>query len=409
MLNNTRFIIYCPHWDPLFGPTLWNWRYKKKAISKYSYLIRNLINQEHRGLDVLCYVDKPKYLSWLPGYARLKFLFWAYLNNLKLSKIKIITSSESIKQNDIFFALGRTSLKRDNVDFLKNTKAKKIFHLTHYMTDTSKVAAKAYELEVDYFISENNLKKNSEYFKEYFYYYNKDVYVLPFVFDERFEKKKKFSKRINKAFVTGSLTIWDDSEPSLQDFFKFYNNTNNYHPARWMVLKNEDILKNEVDVYVRLIDNNSKEEKREDGHQNYYKSFDLVEKLNNYKMFISAEEMHDLPSIGFIEGMACGCAYIGKKDSMYEDIGLKEGVHYIGYDGTVDDLRVKVQYYQSNEVELKRIAEAGYEFVKLNFNGSAVTDRFVGDIITMSQSNYEKFHSSFTHNSGSFLNCVGRS
>ena len=42
--------------------------------------------------------------------------------------------------------------------------------------------------------------------------------------------------------------------------------------------------------------------------------------------------------IGFVEGMACGSAYIGLDDPMYKDIGLIPGKHYIIY-GTLEDLK----------------------------------------------------------------------
>ena len=70
-------------------------------------------------------------------------------------------------------------------------------------------------------------------------------------------------------------------------------------------------------------------------------SFDMVAKFNEYKMCIVGEEITGVPGIGFVEGMVCGCAYIGLNNGLYEQYGLKEGVHYIGYDGTLPDLTEK--------------------------------------------------------------------
>ena len=44
------------------------------------------------------------------------------------------------------------------------------------------------------------------------------------------------------------------------------------------------------------------------GKREYYK-FDIVKLFNGYQMFVCPEEICDLPGIGFIEGMACGCLY----------------------------------------------------------------------------------------------------
>ena len=53
---------------------------------------------------------------------------------------------------------------------------------------------------------------------------------------------------------------------------------------------------------------------------------------------------------------------------------MQEGVHYIGYDGTLEDLKAKITYYQQpqNQEELERIANAGYEFAQKHFRGDFV-------------------------------------
>jgi len=257
------------------------------------------------------------------------------------------------------------------------------------------MAMKADYIGVDCFVSENNLSKNSEYFRRFFYYYKKNVYVLPFVFEDRFINYQSFGDRRNKVFVSGSLTLWDKHEHSLQDFFEFYE-TNNYHPGRELVLINKDKLINEMDVFVRCIDLRSNRKIRLDAHQNYYKSFNIVQKLNSYRMFMSPEEIHDLPSIGFVEGMACGSAYIGKSDPMYDDIGLKDGVHFIAYDGSLSDLKEKIHYFQLHEEELERIAITGYRFVHEHFNGEVVAKKFVDDIVNIKRSCNADCYSSFT-------------
>jgi len=119
------------------------------------------------------------------------------------------------------------------------------------------------------------------------------------------------------------------------------------------------------------------------GHQKKYYSFDMVEKFNDYKMCIVGEEIVGLPGIGFVEGMACGCAYLGQTVGYYEDYGMKEGVHYIGYDGTLDDLKAKISYYQQPEhqQELETIAKTGCEFVRSHFNGPAAAESLLNNLL----------------------------
>lgn len=106
-------------------------------------------------------------------------------------------------------------------------------------------------------------------------------------------------------------------------------------------------------------------------------------------MFVVPEEINDLPGIGFVEGMACGCAYIGKIDPMYTDLGLKPNYHYVGYDGSLKDLIKKINYYQKYPKELEKIANRGYQFVTKNFNGANVAKKFISDLEKLTE-NYKK-------------------
>ena len=378
MSNRPRLVIYSPHWDHLFGITLWHWKNKKKVVPKYSYLIKNLVNNSYQDIDISFYVDKPSKFGWIPFLTRLRFIFWGYINGLNILKIKTLISPNELKENDIFFAFGRMALKNKPLTFLKDKNIIKLFHLTHFMTDTSLMAKNAKDLEVSYFISENNLYKNSNFFKEYFPYYKQNVYVLPFSYQDRFTNLKSFKERKNKVFVSGSLSEFDMlTTTSLKDFFSYFN-VNTYHPMRKEIYNSKEILENEIDCYIMPINTNISAT-----DNSFYKSFDMVEKLNEYKMLVAPEEVNNLPAIAFIEGMACGCAYIGKKDSMYEDIGFIDGINYIAYDGTINDLQLKIRYYQNNNDKLEQIAKNGYEFITKKFNAKAITDEFVQNLNNM--------------------------
>jgi spore maturation protein CgeB len=102
-------------------------------------------------------------------------------------------------------------------------------------------------------------------------------------------------------------------------------------------------------------------------------------------MFIVPEEINDLPAIGAVEGMACGCAYIGKIDPMYTDLGFIPNVHYIGYDGSLKDLIIKISYFQKHAKQLEKIASAGYKFVTAKYNGPFVAQNFIKDINSYSK------------------------
>lgn len=108
----------------------------------------------------------------------------------------------------------------------------------------------------------------------------------------------------------------------------------------------------------------------------------MVEKFNEYKMCLVGEEILGVPGIGYVEGMACGCAYIGLDSPMYRNLGLIPGVHYISYDGTKEGLRQVVEYYQQEEhqKELEQIAKTGCEYVRTNFNANAVAEKLIDNL-----------------------------
>ena len=62
---------------------------------------------------------------------------------------------------------------------------------------------------------------------------------------------------------------------------------------------------------------------------------------------------------------------------------MKEGVHYIGYDGTLEDLKAKISYYQQPEhqEELECIANAGYEYAQSHFRGEIVAKDLLEKIV----------------------------
>ena len=217
--------------------------------------------------------------------------------------------------------------------------------------------------------------------------------VIPFVFAPRFKVIKPFAERQNKAVSVGTVTYpgylikyygHDCLQPARK---QVYDNARELTP--WVDCFNSDYL--EDDKLSKHSANDSKlvrtfkrlHDKFFVGHQKKYYSFDMVEKFNDYKMCIVGEEIVGLPGIGFVEGMACGCAYLGQTVGYYEDYGMKEGVHYIGYDGTLDDLKAKITYYQQPEhqQELETIAKTGCEFVRSHFNGPAAAESLLNNLL----------------------------
>ena len=197
-------------------------------------------------------------------------------------------------------------------------------------------------------------------------------------------------------FSTGTITYKHHHE-----FIETYGDPCD-QPMRKYVKDNQERLHGLIDCYNSDFSENSKTKMKSNPSDNkfiglikagYYKffasqqkayfSFNMVEKFNEYQMCLIGEEILGIPGIGFAEGMSCGCAYIGKR-GYYEDYGMKEGIHYIGYNGTPEDLKDKISYYQrpEHQDELEQIAENGYQFAKEHFDGEVAAKYLMDKLIS---------------------------
>ena len=403
---NKRIIIHNPFYEDWFGNfNLYKFLTRRKSHPKYSYIFEYFIKS--RKQNVIIYIDlsqnsfinnkKLRKLKLTHLVTLVEFFLWCLLNRVNILKQKIIFNLNNIKSEDIFLSNSYHNLDiNERVPYLEPLKSiKTAFILQHSFADTEFISLNAKKLNIDYLIAENNLAKNSAYFKKYFKWYEKDIYHIPYVFKSRFKNIKPFKDRKNICFATGSFEHLSD-HPRYSTFKNFFD-TVTIHPMRKIIYDNIDELKDLIDS--RISDLFEDEVKSLDQGENVFKKiyarifnamfvkqsnyhkFDIVAEYNNAKMFVVPEEANDLPGIGFVEGMACGSAYIGLDDPMYRDIGLIPGIHYIAYNGTLSDLEIKIKYYQKNNNELKEIANRGYEFTIENFNGESVAQKLYNDLM----------------------------
>lgn len=308
-------------------------------------------------------------------------------NGIDPKKITVIMKTSDIRPDDIvvlYNIMGKT-----NYEVAPEIRGFKVLSMLHFhgRKTENELMEKA---NFQCYFNEVDLSKSSELFNKY-YHVERPWIVIPFVFADRFKNIKPFSERQNKCFSTGTITYKEHKE-----FISVYGDPCD-QPARKFVKDNPEFFKDTVDCYSSdyLEDNAGKKYKEGEnklirlykkfynlthvGKQKKYFSFNMVEKFNEYKMHLLGEEILGIPGIGFVEGMACGSAYIGLDSPMYRDYGLIPGVHYIAYDGTKEGLRATVEHYQKpeNQAELERIAKAGCEFVRKNFCGRMVAENLI--------------------------------
>ena len=387
-----RVVFVNLHGNEFLVKTLNKFIFKQSVAIKHKYILDYLLSRDDvevcsfinkRGLSLSYSTDN----RFLQSFRFLDHRITMKKNGIPLSKIKVLKSEDEIRHDDlvIMYQIFGPQFVLD-----KRPDAFIAVSQLHFALWASSLMQK---LDPDLLFNESNMQKRFIGFNDYFGWFHKQYMVIPFVFAPRFKVIKPFAERQNKAVSVGTVTYpgylvkyygHDCLQPARK---QIYDNAKELTP--WVDCFNSDYLEDDktskhsssdsklVTIFKRLHD------KFFVGHQKKYYSFDMVEKFNDYKMCIVGEEIVGLPGIGFVEGMACGCAYLGQTVGYYEDYGMKEGVHYIGYDGTLDDLKAKISYYQQPEhqQELETIAKTGCEFVRSHFNGPAAAESLLNNLL----------------------------
>lgn len=397
MVNRKRIVFVNLHSDWMLLKSAAVYIFKYSAAIKHGYLMKYLLeNSEYQ----ICNYINDRGFSWLrnDNVIIMKFLnLFRYMENRRTlkengitsDKIKILKKVSDILPDDIVILYNVCSDNYRGMDGVHAFKALSMLHF-HGKEGESDVINNA---NISCLFGEVNLETNCELYRRY-YHVNRPWITHPFVYAERFQNKVPFNERKNMAFATGTITYKTHKE-----FMETYGESCD-QPTRKQIKDNPEFFKDTIYCTSSdyLEDNSGKKINEKDllpvkiykkvynrthvGKQKKYYSFDMVEAFNSYKMCIVGEEILGIPGIGFVEGMACGCAYIGQDMQAYRDWGLIPGIHYITYDGTKEDLKRVIEYYQMEEhqAELEQIAKTGCEYVRSHFNGDAVAEKLLHDL-----------------------------
>lgn len=389
MKSRKRIVFVNLHSDWMLVKSASVYIFKFSAAVKHGYLLKYLL--KHPEYEVCNYINDRGF-SWLRNDKEILmkllniFRFAEYRKTMKVNgipreKVTLLKHPSEIRPDDIVILY---NICNDNYRGMSGIHAFKALSMLHFHGIKSENAI-INEAGIDCLFGEVNLETNCELYRRY-YHVNKPWITHPFVYDDRFQNKKAFSERKNMAFATGTITY-----KLHEEFLNVYKDSCD-QPTRKQIKDNQEYFKDTIYCTSSdyLEDDAGKKIESSDifitkiykkiynrthvGKQKKYYSFDMVESFNNFKMCIVGEEILGIPGIGFVEGMACGCAYIGQDMPAYSDWGLIPGVHYITYDGTKEDLKAKIEYYQMDEhqAELEQIAKTGCEYVRTHFNGDAV-------------------------------------
>lgn len=371
--------------------------FRQSGAIKHKYLLDYLLKRD--DIEVCSYInDKGFSMSYSHAGAFPKWLvklehkLTLHLNHIPQKEIKVITDEADFCKEDIIIMYNYYT---NHYAFRKRPDCLIACSHLHFNTSNADLMKK---LNPDIIFNEASFQHGSKIYNHFYGWFNNKFITIPFVFGERFKNLRPFEERQNKCFSTGTVTYMHNITPIYGDPC--------CQPARKQILDNKEELTPWIDCYNSNYSENDKKVKASKnplirtlqgiyykiftGKQKAYFSFNMVEKFNDYKMCLVGEERMQIPGVGFVEGMACGTAYIGQTVGYYEDYGMKEGVHYIGYDGTLSDLKAKISYWQKpkNQKRLAMIAREGCEYVRANFKGSVIAEKLLNQLIEESTKIY---------------------
>lgn len=381
-------VLYNPHRIWFFKPVR-VFLEGKRGMGKYDYIFNHIYNSNK---DIYVLKDKNfksnifKVLRFLNSY-KLEFKLWCLFNGLDYDKFIFVDDLKSFTKDDSFFSFYHGVFNVRNLELinnLKQAKLNKIIHMSHYAYNINNGSDALKESSIDLFLYESNLNK-IEFFQNYFSWFNGKCDILPFVPSERFQDIKPFKNRLNICLASGTIAEVTDIEFS--SFFR----TKYLQPFRKVIYEKGPSIKNYIYSIIDPISNEAYSPNlfevikydiksiliifkkklgikvRDYSHDRSYYKLNIVDLFNDHKFSVIPEEIIGTPGISFVESMSCGNLYFGVLNHFYEDIGLISGIHYVSYDGSLEDLIIKIKYYQANLEEAEEIAKSGLNFVKENF------------------------------------------
>lgn len=401
-LKRQRIVFVNLHANSMLVKTFAQLLFKKSISLKHGYLLDFLI--DNPTIEVCSYINKDgfslgsKFFSdklFLRSFlSRFRFVEHKYImrkNRINFKKITILKKLEEIQNDDIILLYILYPQQFAEIGNIHAFKAISFVHFPFLLEETKNLIN---QVAPNILSGESNLVQFNKYFNDCTNWKG-DFVVSPFVYENRFKPVRPFKERENKAVSMGTIAYHRD------EIFKALYGDTVLQPIRKKIKIHSNDLKNYIACYNMDYHESFKDEEvlpdgnllkqiyqrwRRNihrGQQKQYYSFDMVDKFNEFKMCIVGEEITGVPGIGFVEGMACGCAYIGLNNGLYEQYGLKEGIHYIGYDGTLSDLIEKIKYWQrpENQNKLEEIAQCGCAYVREHFNKEAVASSFLSRLL----------------------------
>jgi len=389
-----RLALYRPHANIWYRNNLGRLLRRDPLPNKYAPLLDYLLASPELELSFVSRLDGS---LWARLTDALQLWVWRRLTGLH--GVSLAFTAARTQHSDVLFLMHYGNLTNETESLASVCAAvapalaplgiRKVVHMTHYAYCVDTGAANLAALGPDLLVAESNLAAHSAFFRAHFAGVKAPFACLPYTAAARFQSMRPLAQRSNKLVVTGSIT-YKMQDPAFCSFF----GTQELQPMRRDLFEAADRYTSEMDCLVSDLNATRAVARPHKLGQlvaalrkmagvrtqaGYYKR-DIVDTYNSYTMFAVPEEVCGLPAIGFVEGMACGSAYVGVDGPMYRDLGMLPGVHFIAYDGTVDDLMAQVRHHQQHPARTAAIAAAGCALAQGVLGQQAVYGAFIGTL-----------------------------
>lgn len=295
--------------------------------------------------------------------------------NIPWKNIEFIFSiSELNKKCDVLLNfnshLGKTQFNQR----LKRFDGLKIYHVNDYFWNRpgSELNLLLESIGVDYLMGYASHDKHCRYFQSTFKKYIGKVIPVPFGFSERFISSVPFHDRKNKVVALGSVNPLRPLEYPVENFIEsanFFPDESWFHKFRRDIVLKKLILEPYIDSMLPEFP------------QIKDFRYNLVEKFNEYRMFISDESLFNFPPAKYFEGPASGCVLFCSDHDCNTEFGFKDSENCVMYKvGDIDDLIEKVSYYMQNESVLFEIQQEGINFVRSTFSHKQIANSLLESI-----------------------------
>jgi hypothetical protein len=207
--------------------------------------------------------------------------------------------------------------------------------------------------------------RHSAYFRVAYPRYFGKVIPVPFGFGERFIRATHPVYRIPKVVALGSVNpVAEEGLPKQADvggYARFYRDERWTHSWRRRIVEHLNDLTDLVDSQLPI------------WPETKNPSYDAVEMMSRYAMFLNDEGLMAFPPARTYEGPAAGALLVGNNHPCYADFGFQDGVNCVLHQpGDLQDFRRCVQGLLSEPAKLQQLAASGQDFVRHRFSHDSI-------------------------------------